>query len=160
MARREGADIVAIIRDDGASGPKARQSSSYLTQVLATKGSGVDAVVVVRTDRLSRDAAGTLRQLQRRGGPLGFISIAEHMNMLTVPGYATAEVAAVFDELEHERALQTVESLRRLREQRRPWNHPPFGWRVEDDRLVPETDELETLAREPRFVEAAKATGR
>lgn len=151
-AETEGADIAAVIIDAGVSGTKPlaeREGGAYVAHLLDIKGGDVDAVVVVRTDRLGRNAAETLSILRRfRSGPLGLVSVAEHIDLATPHGRALAGVAAVFAELERDLIAQrTAETLSHLHDERRPWNHPPFGWKVEGDRLVVDPVEAQTLRR-------------
>ena len=151
-AEIEGAEIAEVVIDAGVSGAKPladREGGALIAHLLDVKGGGIDAVVVVRTDRLGRNAAETLALLRRfRTGPVGLVSVAEHIDLATPHGRAMAGVAAVFAELERDLiAERTVDSLAELRAQGLAWNHPPFGWNVEDRRLVPEPSELETLAR-------------
>ena len=83
------------------------------------------AVVVLRLDRLGRNAAESLALLRRfRASPVGLVSVAEHLDLATPHGRAMAGVQAVFNELERDLIAQrTTEALRELRTQGRPWNH-------------------------------------
>ena len=105
-------------------------------------------MVVLRLDRLGRDAAETLALLKRfRSGKVGLVSVVDRLDLGTTDGRAMAGVTAIFSELE--RALlgqRTDDALGELRGQGRPWNHPPFGWRVDVGQLERQPDEQVTLS--------------
>lgn len=109
----------------------------------------MDAVVVLRLDRLGRDAAETLALLRRfRTGKVGLVSISDRIDLGTPQGRAMAQMGAVFAELE--RALigqRTSEAICELRAQGRAYGPTPYGWNVVGGRLEANEGELETLRR-------------
>jgi len=148
----QAAELVEIVRDEGVSGTKLladRAGGSRVAGLLEARRPDADAVVVVRMDRLGRDAAEQIALLKRfRSGKVGLVAIAQQIDLATPHGRAMAQIGAVFSELE--RALiaeRTTEALTELREQGRVWNHAPFGWTAIDGYLVPEPAEQETLLR-------------
>jgi site-specific DNA recombinase len=151
-AQAAGAEVTEVIADAGVSGTKplyARPGGARVASLLDARNPMVDAVVVLRADRLGRDAAETLALYKRfRAGKLGLVCVAQHLDLATPHGRAMAQVSAVFAELERELvAERTAEALGELRRQGRAWNHPPFGWRAVDGRLVPDRKEQATLTR-------------
>jgi len=67
-AEATGADVVKVIVDAGVSGTKAladRAGGARIVALLDARQPGVDAVVVLRTDRRGRNAAETLSSLRR-----------------------------------------------------------------------------------------------
>ncbi len=63
-----GAALVEVVEDAGVSGSKPlteRAHGGRIARLLETRNSGIDAVVVLRLDRLGRDAAETLSLLRR-----------------------------------------------------------------------------------------------
>lgn len=148
----QGAELVEVIRDEGVSGTKLladRPGGRRVAHELDTRKPTTDAVVVVRMDRLGRDAAEQIALLKRfRTGKVGLVAIAQQIDLATPHGRAMAQIGAVFSELE--RALiaeRTTEALAELRSQGRAWNHAPFGWQSVEGYLEPDPDEQETLAR-------------
>jgi DNA invertase Pin-like site-specific DNA recombinase len=146
------AEVVEVVTDGGVSGGKPlaeRAGGKRIAALLDARKPDADAVVVLRLDRLGRDAAETLALLKRfRSGKVGLVSVADRLDLGTPHGRAMAGVTAVFAELE--RALvgqRTADALGQLRNQGRPWNHPPFGWQVENGHLKPHRGEQATLAR-------------
>jgi DNA invertase Pin-like site-specific DNA recombinase len=147
-----GAELTDLIRDEGVSGSKLlqeRPGGRRIAHLLDSRRPSADAVVVVRMDRLGRDAAEQIALLKRfRAGRVGLVAIAQQIDLATPHGRAMAQIGAVFNELE--RALiaeRTTEALAELRSQGRAWNHAPFGWRVEDGHLEPDAGEQEILRR-------------
>jgi site-specific DNA recombinase len=148
-----GADLIEIIVDAGVSGTKPladRPGGAKIVDLLSARQSDVDAVVIVRLDRLGRDAAETLAYLRRfRTSRLGLISIVDRVDLGTPQGRAMAQMSAVFAELE--RALlgqRTSEALAEKRRQGRVYGPTPFGLRrTPDGRLVADRKEQGTLRR-------------
>jgi Resolvase, N terminal domain len=58
------------------------------------------AVVVVRMDRLGRDAAEQIALLKRLRSKVGLVAIAQQIDLATPHGRAMAQIGAVFNELE------------------------------------------------------------
>ena len=148
----QGAELVEIVRDEGVSGTKLlaeRTGGRRVAHLLESRRPSADAVVVVRMDRLGRDAAEQIALLKRfRSTKVGLVAIAQQIDLATPHGRAMAQIGAVFNELE--RALiaeRTTETLSELRHQGRAWNHAPFGWNTVDGRLEANAIEQETLAR-------------
>lgn len=147
-----GAELVDLVTDEGVSGTKLladRPGGRKVAHLLDARRPTADAVVVVRMDRLGRDAAEQIALLKRfRSGRVGLVAIAQQIDLATPHGRAMAQIGAVFNELE--RALiaeRTTEALAELRTQGRAWNHAPFGWDAVDGRLVSNPVEQETLTR-------------
>jgi site-specific DNA recombinase len=147
-----GAELVELVTDGGVSGSKLlsdRPGGRKVAHHLEARRPSADAVVVVRMDRLGRDAAEQIALLKRfRTGKVGLVAIAQQIDLATPHGRAMAQIGAVFNELE--RALiaeRTTEALSELRAQGRAWNHAPFGWNTVEGRLQVNPIEQETLAR-------------
>jgi DNA invertase Pin-like site-specific DNA recombinase len=152
-----GAELIEVVEDMGVSGTRpisAREGGSQIAAggsqiaaVLQGRSPKVDAIVVVRLDRLGRDAAETLQLLKRfASGSVGLVSITDRLDLSTPQGRAMAGVSAVFAELE--RALigqRTAEALDRLRSQGRAYGPVPYGFDRHDDLLVRNEAEQATL---------------
>ncbi len=146
-----GAEIVDVIVDGAVSGTKPladREGGAKIMALLNARKPTADAVAVIRTDRLGRDAAERLALYKRfRTGKVGLVSIKERVDLATPHGRAMAAVSAVFSALERDLiAERTTEALTELRRQGRAWNHAPFGWIAHPDgHLLPFEDEQDTL---------------
>jgi site-specific DNA recombinase len=152
-----GAEIVKVVEDAGVSGSKhlgRRRGGAEIAALLDARHPGVDAVVVVRLDRLGRNAAETLGLINRfRGGRVGLISVEERLDFGTPQGRAMAGMALVFAELEKGLIGQrTSEALEALRSEGRAYGPVPFGWdRTDDGRLVTNSTEQKTIRRITRL---------
>ena len=98
----------------------------------------MDAVVVVRMDRLGRDAAEQIALLKRfRTGKVGVVASPE-IDLATPTGGRWPR--SVPSSAELERALiaeRTQETLADMKAKGRVYNHAPFGWDADGDYLVP-----------------------
>ena len=149
-------DLVAVIKDAGVSGTRPladRPGGAHIAELLAARNPGVDAVVVVRLDRLGRDAAETLRYLPMFAkGRLGLISVADRIDLGTPQGKAMAQMSAVFAELERELIGQrTADALAALRSHGKAYSRTPFGFDRSGDYLVLHEGEQKTIARMRRM---------
>jgi len=147
-----GAEVVEIVRDEGVSGTKLlaeRPGGRRIADLIEARRPDADAVVVVRMDRLGRDAAEQLALLKRfRAGKVGLVAIAQQIDLATPHGRCMAQIGAVFAELERSLiAERTAEALTELRQQGRAWNHAPFGWDALDGHLVANPVEQDSLTR-------------
>jgi site-specific DNA recombinase len=147
-----GALVEEIIEDAGISGSRPlveRPGGSRIAALLNARRPSVDAVVVVRLDRLGRDASESLACLRRfTRGDVGPISITDRIDLGTPTGRAMAQMTFVFAELERSLIAQrTADALAELRAQRRIYGRIPFGYEAHEDRLVPDPEEQKVLAR-------------
>lgn len=147
-----GARLVEIVEDAGVSGAKPlgdRPGGAKIAALLGARRPKVDAVVILRLDRLGRDAAETLALLRRfREGAVGLVSISDRIDLGTPQGRAMAQMGAVFAELE--RALigqRTAEAIGQLRSTKKVYGPVPFGWDVVDGQLVHNAAEQRTIRR-------------
>jgi DNA invertase Pin-like site-specific DNA recombinase len=145
-----GAQVVDVVSDPAVSGGKPlaeRPGGAKIAGLLEARKPEVDAVVILRLDRLGRDAAESLALLKRfRQSRVGLVSVADRLDLGTPQGRAMAGMAAVFAELEKGLIAQrTADALSEMRRQGRPWNHAPFGWDVVDGHLEPNVTEQATL---------------
>lgn len=150
------AELVEVIEDAAISGTKSlsdRPGGCRLASLLESRKPWADAILVIRLDRLGRDAAETLGLLRKfANGPVGLISIADRLDLTTPQGRAMAGMAAVFGELERDLIAQrTAEALSALRAQKRVYGRLPFGWDSENGLLVENADEQRVLSRVRRL---------
>lgn len=146
------ADLVEVVEDAGISGTRPladRPGGSQIAGLLDARRPDVDAVVIVRLDRLGRNAAESLAYLRRfASGSVGLVSIVDRVDLSTPQGRAMAQLGAVFAELERALIAQrTSEALQMLKSEHRPYGPTPFGFVVRDGRLEPDADEQRVLKR-------------
>ncbi len=160
-----GAHLIEIVEDAAVSGSRLlvdRAGGRRIAALLEARRCEVDAVVIVRLDRLGRDAAETLAYLRRfASGSVGLVSIVDRVDLSSPQGRAMAQLGAVFAELE--KALigqRTSEALSVLRSEGRVYGPTPFGMEVLDGRLVPLAVEQRVLARMRRRRKAGASYAR
>jgi site-specific DNA recombinase len=147
-----GADLVGVVEDAGISGtvPLANRPNGFRIEALfRARAPEIDAVVVVRLDRLSRDAADALRYLKAfSNGKVGLVSIADRLDLSSPQGRAMAGMGAIFSELERNLIAQrTAEALGQLRATGRVYGSLPFGFSEDRGYLVPDETEQAILGR-------------
>ena len=145
------AELVEIVADKGVSGARQlrdREGGQQIAELLDQRRPDIDAVLVVRLDRLGRDAAETLELLKRFAkGPVGLVSITERLDLSTPQGRAMAGVAAVFNELERSMAaLRTKEALGALMGAGKVYGPTPYGYARTGALLASDRQEQKVLA--------------
>ena len=147
-----GAELVGIASDAGVSGTKPlaqRPAGARVHALVGARNPSVDAVAVVRLDRLGRDAAETLAYLRGFArGSVGLVSIVDRVDLSSPQGRAMAQLGAVFAELE--RALigqRTSEALAALRSSGRLYGPVPYGFHAAKGCLVEAAEEQAVLRR-------------
>ncbi len=160
-----GAELVEVIEDAGVSGTRAlvdRPGGARIASLLTARNPAFDAVVVVRIDRLGRDAAETLGYLRQFAkGALGLVSIADRIDLGTPQGRAMAQMGAVFSELERALIAQrTADALAELRSSGRAYGATPFGWSRDGDFLLPDDTEQRIISRMKRLRSRGKSYSR
>ncbi len=151
-----GAELVDVIEDAGVSGTRAlmeRPNGARIASLLAMRNPDVDTVIVVRLDRLGRDAAETLSYLRQFAkGSLGLVSVADRIDLGTPQGRAMAQMSAVFAELERALIAQrTADALGELRSRGQVYGAIPYGWSRVGERLVRDEAEQRVIARVKRL---------
>src|SRR4051812_34700727 len=85
-----GALLTSVIEDAGVSGSlplRQRPGGGQVLELLSARRPSADAVVIVRLDRLGRDAAETLGYVRRFAtGAVGLVSIADRLDLSTPQG--------------------------------------------------------------------------
>jgi site-specific DNA recombinase len=151
-----GAELVETIEDGAVSGTRPladRPGGARVAALLEARNPDVDAVIIVRLDRLARNAADALHWLHKFAkGSLGLVSVDDHLDLASPQGKAMAQMSAVFAELERNLgAIRTSQSLCELRSQRKAYSPTPYGFERCGDNLVLHEPEQKALARMRRL---------
>jgi site-specific DNA recombinase len=149
-AKATRAEVIDLVVDNGVSGSRPlceRAGGRRVASLLSETKPEADAVVIVRIDRLARDAAEALRLLREfSSGRVGLISLDDRLDLTSPQGRAMAGVAAVFAQLERELiAERTAQALAELRDQGRVYGAIPFGYDAVNGDLVEKPEEKEVL---------------
>lgn len=151
LAKREGHRLTGIEIDNGISG-KAMTNRPGLQAVLAAvEAQAVDAVLVYKSDRLSRDGMDSL-QIEKlcllRG--VALLSVTEgNLTSDTVDDEFMRFVRAGLNQRERKLiSLRTRQALQRKKERgERIGGRPAYGWKVVNGMLVSDPGEQEVIRR-------------
>lgn len=104
-----------VIEDGGVSGTRPladRPGGARVASLLEARNPHVDAVIILRMDRLARNAADALHWLHTFAkGSVGLVSVDDHLDLASPQGKAMAQMSAVFAELERNLgAMRTADS--------------------------------------------------
>ena len=141
-AASQGWKLVRIFEDAGHSGTTLERPA---LQKMVSRLDGIDAVLVWKTDRLSRKQRHLLSHLEETFEPrgVGFKSVTEPFDTTTPMGKAMLGVLGVFSQLERDTIAQrTREALRHRQASGGHVGCPPFGYRMNGGGLVPVSEEL------------------
>lgn len=144
--KANGAELVAVYQDLGVSGGVELDKRPRLLAALdaLTKGS---VLLIAKRDRLARDpivSAMAERLAERKGARV--VSCDGTGNGDDPAAVLMRRMVDAF--AEYERRLigaRTKAALRVKRERGEAWNHVPFGYRLEGDRLVEDADGQEAI---------------
>src|SRR5271169_2752133 len=145
----KGLHLATIFEDPGLSGGKPLGSRSAGGRLLAEARCTHPVVVVARLDRLFRsvaDAAQTICEFDRYG--IQLVAIAEGFDMTNPSGWAMAQMASVFAELERAMIRERTRSAMSVKRTRgeRISRHAPFGSDfTADGHLVENAKEQEVI---------------
>lgn len=147
-----GSDLTETIEDAGVSGTKPlsdRPGGRRVVDLMEMRKPPVDAIAILRLDRLGRNASESLALLRTFAkGPVGLVSVADRLDLTTPQGRAMAGIAAIFGELERDLIAQrTSEALAALRDQGRVYGRLPYGYENRDGLLVENPEEQNVLCR-------------
>ncbi len=151
-----GAELAGVIEDAGVSGTRPladRPGGARVASLLEARNPDVDAVIVVRLDRLARNAADALHYLHKFArGSVGLVSIDDRLDLASPQGKAMAQMSAVFAELERNLGAQrTSDALCGLRARGEAYGPTPFGFERNGDSLFPHEPEQKALAKMRRL---------
>ncbi len=160
-----GAELGEVIEDGAVSGTRPladRPGGARVASLLEARNRGVDAVIIVRLDRLARNAADALYWLHRFArGSVGLVSIDDRLDLGSPQGKAMAQISAVFAELERNLgAVRTSDALCDLRSRGKVYGPTAFGWSRDGDNLIPTPPSSRSLLACASSGPGARATTR
>jgi len=142
-----GAERVTIFSDPGVSGWKLKNRPG-LQEALNAAGKG-DALIVYSLSRLARSTKDTItiaEALEKRGADL--VSLSEKIDTTTAAGKMVFRMLAVLSEFERDQVSERTRfALAHKRANgEKTGGDVPYGYRVEDGRLVPDAGEQKAIA--------------
>jgi DNA invertase Pin-like site-specific DNA recombinase len=145
--RASGLEVVELMREEGVSAsiPLGKRPSG--AKLLQGIGDGIGHVVCLKLDRLFRDAEDALRQTKawdKAGIALHLVDMGgASMNTASAMGRMFLTLMAGCAELERNLvAERTASVLAHKKQQGKVYNHEPFGFLRDGDRLVVAVEEM------------------
>lgn len=142
-------ELVGVEVDAGASACSV-EGRPALARALAMLGHGVDALLVVKLDRLTRNVADLGGLIDRYFGPRGaaLLSVSEQIDTRTSAGRLVLNVLASVAQWEREAiGERTSAALQHKRARGERVGGVPYGWTDVDGRLVPVEHEQAGIVR-------------
>lgn len=147
---RRGLTLVRIETDNGISGKSVKNRPAVQRVLQAVDTRYVDAVVVFRSDRMSRDGLESLQieSLMRSRG-VQYLSVTEgDLSGDSVDGEFLGFIRAGLNQRERKLvSLRTRAALQRKRQKGEPVGRARYGWMYEGGRLVQVPSEQDNIAR-------------
>jgi len=131
-------DVVQVVADEGVSGTTLERDG--MRQVLdLVRSRTVDAVVVTKADRISRNVRDLLNlsaMLEEHG--VALVTADEQFDTTTPLGKAMSAMRAVFAQLERDMAAaRTRDGMAAARAKGVRLGRPPVGWRIDNGTWTP-----------------------
>jgi site-specific DNA recombinase len=151
LCQRERLSLVSIEADEGISGKSLANRPGVQRVLQAVDDRTVDAVVVYKSDRVSRDGLESLqveKLFLKRG--VSYVSTTEgNLTADSVDDEFMRFIRAGLNQRERKLiGLRTRQALQRKREKgERIGGRPRYGWQVVDGELVPEPEEQRAIRR-------------
>ncbi len=128
-------DVIAYVTDEGVSGCDLDRDGMKRVLQLAQAGA-VDAVVVTKADRVSRNVRDLLNlSAMLEAHDVGLVTCDEQFDATTPMGRAMSGMRAVFCQLESDMARsRTRDGMAAARAKGVRLGRPPVGWRIDNGR--------------------------
>jgi len=151
-------NLAEVLVDEGVSGKSTDRPA--LRKLMGRVEQGVvDAVVVYRLDRLSRDTVDSLL-IQRRFIDLGvkLCSTTEELGTGTADDEFRFTINAAVSQLERKKIAERTKMALDHKRERGEWlGAVPFGWRREGNRLALDLDQQKTIEKMRRMRRQGKS---
>ncbi len=144
--------LVEIIRDEGRSAKTLNREG--LTRLLKLLDEGqAESVIVYKLDRLSRNTVDTLNiidRLEKQG--IAFHSINERIDTKSATGKFFLTILSALAQMERDLiAERTRDALAHKKSQGQWCGHIPYGFKIEDGKLVEEPDQMKAIKKAKRL---------
>ncbi len=151
-------ELLEIIRDEGASGKSLDRE--VMTRLLEMIDAGdVQAITVYKLDRLSRKTLDTLnfiKTFESRG--IAFHSISEKVDTKSATGKFFLTIISAVAQMERDLIAERTRDALSHKKLKGEWaGRVPFGFKVEDRRLVEDPAQVKVIQKAKRMKRAGKS---
>jgi DNA invertase Pin-like site-specific DNA recombinase len=142
-----GLSLVEVITDAESAKDLDRPGLARLLKLVDSRA--VDTIIITKLDRLTRsvrDLADLLERFQKRG--VSLISMSESLDTASAAGRLVLNIMASVSQWEREAiGERTSTALRHKKAHLQVFNHDPYGFMKQGNRLVPVAAEQATIER-------------
>ncbi len=151
-------ELVGVIHDEGASGKSLEREGIVRLLDLVESGK-VEAVIVYRLDRLSERTLDTLsltENFESKG--IAFHSISEKVDTKNATGKFFLTIISAVAQMERDMiAERTKDALAHKRHKGEWTGRVPFGFRIEENRLVEDPEQIKVIQKAKRLRRSGKS---
>jgi len=151
-------ELVEIICDEGASGKNLEREGVKKLLNLVESGK-VEAVIVYKLDRLSRktlDTLGLIEIFEERG--IAFHSISEKVDTKNAMGKFFFTIISALAQMERDLISERTKDALRHKRQKGEWTgRVPFGFRLENNRLIEDPDQIKVIQKAKKLRRSGKS---
>ena len=151
-------ELMEIIRDEAASGKTLDRPG--MVRLLEKMETGkVDAVIVYKLDRLSRKTLDTLNLIEAfEDKGIAFHSISEKVDTKSASGKFFLTIMSAIAQMERDLIAERTKDALSHKKSKGEWmGRIPFGFKVEDSRLVEDPEEMKAIQKAKRMKRAGKS---
>jgi len=150
-------DLVEVIRDEGASGKNLdREGMKRLLEMV--KACRIEAIIVYKLDRLSRKTIDTLNLIEMfESKGIAFHSISEKVDTKSATGKFFLTIISAIAQMERDLIAERTKDALSHKKVKKEWmGRIPFGFKIEDNRLVEDPEQMKTIQKAKRMKRAGK----
>jgi DNA invertase Pin-like site-specific DNA recombinase len=151
-------ELLGIIRDEGASGKDLEREGMAKLLDLVESGK-VEAVIVYKLDRLSRRTLDTLsltESFESKG--IAFHSISEKVDTKSATGRFFLTIISALAQMERDMIAERTKDALAHKRQKGEWTgRVPFGFRMENNRLVEDPEQIKVIQKAKRLRRSGKS---
>jgi len=150
-------DLIEVIRDEGASGKDLdREGMKRLLEMV--EASRIEAIIVYKLDRLSRKTIDTLNLIEMfEGKGIAFHSISEKVDTKSATGKFFLTIISAIAQMERDLIAERTKDALSHKKVKREWlGRIPFGFKIEDNHLVEDPDQIKVIQKAKRLRRAGK----
>ncbi len=151
-------ELLGIIRDGGASGKSLDRGGIVRLLDLVESGK-VEAVIVYKLDRLSRRTLDTLNLIENfESKGISFHSISEKVDTKSATGRFFLTILSAIAQMERDMIAERTKDALAHKKQKGEWTgRVPFGFRLENNRLVEDPEQIGVIQKAKRLRRSGKS---